>query len=489
MANKSLSKLSMRLFGIPYQFPSAVDPRVKAISQTIGKKYTENILLEAPVCTIIPGEPSYLPGASQNQKVSTASALIESHGGNFSALSQVLSDLKDDDLRLYDFKNNYNEYMKYVNVLCRSGAVFLELDDTITIGSTTSSFQTFDWRNYRWNTNALTSMTSKIKEAKKSLSQKIKGVKYSAKGSEFVMDSPDGTEGTLSQVLTNYNYIQFYIDPEVSSSESMTNTTGDSFIKSALDSGSSTMKDLAFMANSGGIDTETLSKFAQESSAALQSGVSTILGNNTMSGALSRIINLGGNVLQGHNIIIPDIYQNSEHNTGYGLTIHLKTPYGTKLGYYLDIFVPMMHLLALAMPRQESANSFSSPFLVKAYVDSMFSCNLGIVTDISISKISESRSVSGLPNEVDVTLNIADLYSDISMSPSSSPIKFANNSSLIEYIATNCGMSLTSPNFEKKWTNLINNVTSAFTDIPTSVKGSIEESIYSTIANMTSLYR
>ena len=66
----------MRLFGIPYQFPPIVDPRVDGISTSVGKNFTENILLEAPVCTVIPGNPSFLPGGDKAKKMSTAQALL-----------------------------------------------------------------------------------------------------------------------------------------------------------------------------------------------------------------------------------------------------------------------------------------------------------------------------------------------------------------------------------------------------------------------------
>jgi len=504
MATTGLSNLTMRLFGLPYQFPDAVDPRLSDISSSIGKKFTENIMLEAPVCTIIPGIPSYLPGtkAGKKQKISTAQALIEGGSGNFSSVKQLFNDMDEDQLRLYDFESAYSEYMTFVNVMCRAGATFLELNDTLD----GQSLQRYDWRQYRWNQIAATSMASRIKTGLKTLSKDAKsaasyknsdGKAYttvtnaSNTGSHtFMMESVDdsGSEKNLKQVFKNYNYVQFFIDPDVAPSESLSNTTGESMLKSVFDSGSSTMKELAFMANSGGIDAETLKTFTEESSSALQAGVSSILGDNAMGGALSRIINLGGDVLQGNNIIIPDIYQNSQYQKSYSITVHLKTPYGSKLGYYLDVFVPMMHLLALAMPRQESANSFSSPFLVKAYVDGIFTCNLGIVDSISIAKVADSWSVQGLPSEVDVTLNITDLYCDLMMSPSTSPMAFINNSSLVEYIATNCGLDLTAPNFKAKYQNIINSVTNSMLDVPSNVKSEVEEKIYKLISSVTSLY-
>lgn len=476
MAERNISNLTMHLFGMPYQFPKAVDPRMSVVSSSIGKKFTENIMLEAPVCTIIPGNPSYLPGKKKSRKRTTAQALIQGSNGDFSALKQLFKDMDKDELRLYDFSSAYTEYMKYVNVLCRAGATFLELNETSEGLGTTSSFQRYDWKAYRWNKNAQTSFISRVG----SLGS---GKKFNMKSKDKSADS-----GKLNEVFKNFNYVQFYIDPDVSPSESLNNSTGESMVKSMLDNGSSTIKEISFMANSGGIDTKTLSQFTSSSISALQSGVSSILGDSTVAGSLSRIINLGSDVLKGNNIIIPDVYQNSQYTKSYQITVHLKSPYGTKLGYYMDVFVPMMHLLALAMPRQQSANAYGSPFLVKAYVDSVFTCNLGIVDSISINKISDSWSVAGLPSEVDVTLSITDLYCDLMMTPSSSPIQFINNSSLIEYLATNCGIDITAPNYKAKWNNVINSTVAAFNDIPTTVKSSVEEKIYRAISSVTSLY-
>lgn len=488
MADQNLSKLTMKLFGIPYQFTPNVDPRVAGISSVIGKKFTENILSEAPVCTIIPGDASYLPGKSKEEQISTAYALIDAQSGNMTSLFQKFADNKDENLRLYDFKNNYTDYMKYVNVMCRTGAVFLDLEDVkLTIGSVSETLGRFDWRNYRWNTTATQSIISRMTPGKTVVAS-TKGTILKS-SNQFLLDSDDGIEAGLDQVLTNYNYVQFYIDPDVSPSETLSNNTGESMLKSVFDTGSSTMKELAFMANSGGIDTQTLNTFTESSAAALQSGISSILGDNGSHGALARIVNLGGNVLQGHNIIIPNVYQNSSYQKSYSLTVHLKTPYGTRFGYYMDIFVPMMHLLALTMPKQESANSYSSPFLVKAYVDGLFSCNLGMVESISISKVTETLSVDGLPTEVDVTLNIVDLYSDITMSPSDDPMKFINNSSLIEYLATNCGLSLTAPNLEKKWTNILNTLGSSVLDIDNTLYSRATEFFYNVTGKFTSLYK
>ena len=74
------------------------------------------------------------------------------------------------------------------------------------------------------------------------------------------------------------------------------------------------------------------------------------------------------------------------------------------------------------------------------------------------------------------------------MNNSDAPMAFINNSSLIEYLATNCGMSLTKPNYEKKYSAMFNNFKSKFTDIPTSVKTAVDQSVFDLISSFTSLY-
>ena len=485
---EELSKLSMRLFGLPYQFPASVDPRVNDISTTVGKKFTENILAEAPVCTFVPGTSVYLPGEDGAAKMSTAEAIIKGAGSDFSDLRTVLTkDGAKKDVRLYDFKNAYTEYMSYVNILCRTGAAFLGINETLDGVSLTS----YDWKKYKWNSDAPKYDTDNEKQ---SLLDKVYETVDGLSGNTisrlktFFSSGSSDISSSLDALLTSYNYIQFYVDADVGSSDSLSNSTGESSLKSALDSGSQAMKEVAFMANSGGVDTETISQLTESASSALEAGFASINNGNGVSGAISRIINLGSDVLKGNNIILPDIYQSSSYQKSYSITVHLKTPYGTPFGYFMDIFVPMMHLLALAMPKQESANSFSSPFLVKAYVEGIFSCSLGIVDSISISRISDSWSTDGLPTEVDVNLNITDLYSDLTMAPSTSPFAFVNNSSLLEFLATNCGLSLIKPQYRTKYKYILNSVKSSLTDIPSNVSSKVNESIYNLISSMTSLY-
>lgn len=480
--SKDISNLSMSLFGAPYQFPKIVDPRVKGISSKIGKNYLDKIMYEAPVCTIIPGIPSYLPGKGKTAKFSTALAYIEAASDNFNPLKSLLTDAKKnkEDFRLFDFKSDYTNYMNYVNVLCRAGATFLDIR---TLSNKTSfggekTFQSYDWKAYRWNERARTKMYNRIIQGV--AGKQPKGHQYSTQYTKF-----DDQKLALKDTMKNYNYVQFFIDPNVSSEDNNTNNTETPGLLSMIDTGSSALKDISFLSQASGLD---LSSLAQGTATRISGIGDKISSDSALGAGLKRIINIGKETLVGHNIIFPEIYKSSSYSKeGISITVHLKTPYATKLGYYLDIYVPMMHLLALALPMQETSNSYASPFLVKGYIEGVASVNLGIVSSISISRVPKSRSIAGLPSEVDVTLRISDLYANLMLSPATSPFEFINNASLIEYIATNCGLDLTSPTFESKWKNAVNTSINAFKDIKTNIPSLLDEKVNELINSVTSL--
>lgn len=483
--NGQISNLTSHLFGLPYQFTSAVDQRIDTISASLGEHYIETIMNQAPIVTIIPGNPSYLPAAKGKSRTSISQALLESASGDFGDITKIFSNgkLKAEDLRLYDFKSAYTEYMNYVNVLCRAGATFLELNETTNGLGLNTTFQRYDWKAYRWNKKARDSM---VKRIDKNLG---KGFKYLFKSTDKSSD-----KGYLQDVFKNYNYVQFYCDPSSGMNESISNSTSESMMKSTLDTLTGYSKEIDFIMKSSALSEAQMAKttkFIAGSAAELTKGITDIVGEfaPSIAAPIQRVLNAGTNVLKGENFIIPDVYTSSDYTKSYTITIHLKTPYGTKLGYYLDIFVPLMHLLALALPRQASSNTYESPFLVKAYITGFFSCSLGIVESINISRVSTSLNSSGLPNEVDVTISIKDLYSDLMITPSTSPIQFANNTSLIEYLATNCGLDLTAPNMKTKWNNLSNSNINAIKDIPNSITSSINEKLGNAWNSFTGLVK
>lgn len=431
-----------RLFGLPYQFLDSVDKRADDISPKLGRKFWQNIVMDAPIIEIIPGEPKYLP-TSGDKNTLTQAIIAAGISGDGSPLLQALGKSTGDTFKYYGFKRNCTDYMNYVNVLCRTIAEFLDLG-SYTIDGT--SLTSYDWRNYRWGNT----------------------VPIPGNLLEKYMSGDNDT-----------SYIQFYIDPDVSANESMSNATGESKIKSIFETGSEYMKEVAFIANTGGVS-GTLDGLEGFIDSSMQMLADAISGPGLIStSVLSRALSLSSNVVKGENVIMPDIYQSSSYDKSYTFTIHLKTPYGSKYAYYKDILVPLMHILALGLPKQTTANTYGAPFLVKAYVDGCFNCDLGMVTSISINKNVNDTVVNslGVPTEMDVSVTITDLYSDLSISSGSDPILFINNSSLIEYLATTCGISLIRPNLRAKFNSMVSTISNSFTDIPANIKETVNENV------------
>ena len=496
--------VTMQLFGLPYQFLPSVDQRVPGVSSKVGRKYIENIMMDSPIVTIIPGEPRYLP--SVKDKAGVTNALLSGANDNLSEFKNLFGS-SDKEIRLYDFQSAYQKYFQYVNVLCRACAGYMELGDSkYLINDNPVNFLNYDWKNYRWNGSYYHSIASNIVGAAgkgaKSVIQKIidAGSSIAKNIKSTKVDLTDPTKKVTNaqmdaseNVLKSSNFIQFYCEADnAGSRESLSNQTQQSVFKQMLDQGSSTMRDIAFMANTGGIgsiDTTSLSQLGNSMNQVLSESLDGSALNASAGGIISRILSAGKSVIKGENIIMPDIWSGSDNQKSYSLTFKFKAPYGNKLSVYTDVIVPMMHCIALAYPRATGANSYSSPPLVKVYRKGSWTCNLGIVSDIEIVKdeVPEAWNVDGLVTEVTVTLGITDLYSDIALSPANNSVLFANNTSLVEFLATTCGLDLVEPQISKKISNMWNMSVNTVAELPKTAIGRVTEDIDRVIASFTGL--
>lgn len=494
-------KLTNYVFGAPHQFSSMVDPRVSDISSKMGANFCKYILNDAPICTIIPGEPDYLPSVDGDENSLAASfAFADVLAGTISAKDggSIIDggrEFSNKEVRLYDFKANYTDYMTYVNKLCQAGAIFLDIGDVEYCGQPLSRLS---WDRINMETgqssqgigNWLNNLGGFIDNTMSSIYDNFRNTWsgfMSGLGFDGYSDNSTAKDAT--------KFVQFYIDPETPFNENMQNSTADSAIKSAFESGQNFIKEFSFLANSGGLGniSDNLSEFANNTGQALSSGIAELSSNNGTLGqvgtCLSRLINLSSNIIRGENLIMPQIWQSSSYSKSYDITVHLKSPYGNKLAYYLNVFVPLMHLVALALPRQAKVggnnNTYGAPFLVKATVDGQFSCNMGIVDSISISRAGDSWSAEGLPCEVDVNLNVTDLYSQLVLS--SEPRLFRNNASLIEFLAVNTGLSVVKPNLQKKIAMKVNDSVSGFFRDLTAPALRWEESVNEKLLNFARL--
>ena len=146
--------------------------------------------------------------------------------------------------------------------------------------------------------------------------------------------------------------------------------------------------------------------------------------------------------VKGQKMIYPKIYEGSRSEMNYTFNINLSSPYGDVYNYYMNIVVPLMHLIALAAPRMVSANSVASPFLVQAFIPGMCTCQLGIVQNLRITKNPNQKhvSVNGYPLDIKVEMQIEELYNALSISPANDPASFLFNETLNDYMANLAGL-------------------------------------------------
>ena len=478
-------KYSMRLFGLPHQYTHYCDYRTYSVSKKskdalIGRTFAENIMFEAPAVTIIPGKPLYLPAAKNKQGISQGLMMAAN-----SDVSVLFAALKEEDmhdkLRYYDFQQDYVDYMRYVNVMCAVAAALLDLGNETIDGE---PLTTYDWKNYRWTApnyayasaqvwsaskKAMSTMVDNLKTYGKKFLNAISGKRTTSKKStvKAFEDKDDKTiVEAMEDMLTQMNFVQFYVDASSGLTESADNTTSASKLSDTFDSASDMTKEIAFVGNSGGLDANDFTKATAEGADAMIDKLTSDF-DGTISGIIQRLSSNITNVIKGDNMIFPDIYQSSKYSKSYNITIDLRAPYGNKYSYFVSVLVPLFHLMALTIPKQSTANTYSSPFLVKAYYPGVFACNLGIVSSIQIDKnpSGDAWTIDGFPNEIKVTLNITDLYSDLTMAPAGDVVNFLANSSLVEYIATNCGVNLTTPQLQNRVKNVVTVIKQSFSSV------------------------
>ena len=185
-------------------------------------------------------------------------------------------------------------------------------------------------------------------------------------------------------------------------------------------------------------------------------------------------------------MIFPDIYRSSEYSKSYDIKIPLSCPYGDKLSYYLNVLVPLFHIIGFTIPKQTTANTYGAPFLVKAYFPGVFSCNMGIVESLQINKATtdDAWTVDGFPNSIEVNVTIRDLYSDLTLTPAGDPMLFISNSSLVDFIAVNCGIDMAKPKLSLRVKTAVAAVTQVKNNVTAAVQQEIWNALDSRIASL-----
>lgn len=377
--------------GMPYQFMESVDRRFDG--SVFGRKFTEKIITNMPLLLITPGKPKFMKAFSVDEKQDIFKFLAMKEDG-------PIDNILGRDGRYYDLEFNYKDYYDYVNPMCQEVAMFLGISDKTIDGTALSKYT---WQNY--------------------------------------------TNSAFKNFISSAETVAFYIDSENQITESFSNTTGESMLANKANSLSDMGRELQFLLGEGAgvtfdaINQEnydaTLKDFQDFSDKYLKLAPQTLI-SKMASGFLT--------VASGGKMIFPEIWNDSSFSKSYSIQLKLRTPDYDNFSWYMNIAVPMLHLIGLVAPQEMGPNAYKSPFLVRAFYKGFFNCDMGIITGLSFAKGSQGKwTTNGLPTEVDVSLEIKDLYQVMTITKQSDIVNVMNNTALQDYLANMCGININKP--------------------------------------------
>ena len=397
------------VFGTPYQFSPITDIRLDTDANNgangahFGRLYYEKIIARAPVMVVQVGVPSFMFSFSKEHHDDIIRELVFSDSDKHDAAAESIVNGNG---RYYSFKETGEQYFAAVNSMTRVIACLMGIQD-----------------------------------------KQVPTPNGGTKAAGYV----DWADQGMSKLWNWYHHsVCFYIDSQPQVQEDITNGTRQSQLASKVNQIGDMASEIQFLL--GGISNLTGKDFTTNQSN---------IGSSNTTGIISSISENIKALMAGGRMYFPEIWSDSNFMRQYNVSIKLDTPDADPLSVYLNIFVPLCHILAFCLPRSAGKNVYVSPFLIRAYYKSMFNIDMGIVTSCSITKGNQgSWTQDGLPTEVTVNLTIKDLYDVMSLAVfnnegnlESEKVTTNNvdlvlaNPGQIDYLATMCGVNISEPNF------------------------------------------
>lgn len=448
-----------RAFGCPPQFNINIDIQyIDDIAPGIGRVFATTMLSHPSILSICPGTVNYLPGFSKEEKNTFYEKVLGLVSGDGPLKSKIQGDEDTNILngKLYEFRNNNREYMNVVNHLCRLTSILMGIgDEKIPFGYMKLKNFDYSW----WTTPENASMPN---------SPSIFG------------DLLSGAKSMVNSAVGDDSYVHFFITNQGTSvSEDIsTNTTSsaleDTFNNSNLNSISRNLEFL-FGGPIGSI-----------SDSDLEADISAIFANNNSS-FIKGFAGLTKNYFKGGRLVFPQMIDGVNYSKSISCSLKFMSLYGDKMSIFLREMVPLMHLLAFTLPKQLSQNMYTYPFIVRVFQKGWFNSDLAIISNLNIQRGGQDNSswtVDGLPTEIDVTFDVVPLYSELMVSSTTKPFLAMQNTALVEYLGTLCGVDLKANNLQAKMEIAKAAVSNKFTDIPANLSRGVTDRLTDVIGRI-----
>jgi hypothetical protein len=227
----------------------------------------------------------------------------------------------------------------------------------------------------------------------------------------------------------------FKVDYVGSINESFSNSVTDVPTASILNSIGKTAKEMKFSLAGGNIIGGTDDILA---------GIkNTITGG--LDGATFGLSNMLSTLFGDAYIDVPKMWDDSTVSLPrLNYTMQLISPYGNVISQLQNIYIPLAMLLAGALPLATGKNSYTSPFICKAFLKGMHNVQLGMITDLSVTRGTSNLAFNKQKRvlAIDVSFSITDFSQmmtapiDNSMFGSSINSGLDDNNVFGRYIAT-----------------------------------------------------
>lgn len=396
------------VFGFPYQFEPWVDNRLDGSMdwEPFGRKFSQKIVSRAPILIMQAGDPKFLAGFSDKDRKGTIEGLF---GGSDTTADKVANEAG----KYYAFSDSSVEYYRAVNDMCKSVAAMIGVGGrSITVNGHTADAAQFNWS-----------------------------------------DAASGNGGSHNFFGYYRQAVAFYVNAEPTMQDSFTNGSRQSQLASKVNQLSDQAAELQFILGGvEGYDPTGLAGKAHRESKEVAENAGNKDGSGS-TGVLGTLIDRIDTLMAGGKLIFPEIWSDSQYTKNYNVTIKLDSPDCDPLSIYLNIFVPLIHIIAFCMPRWSAPNAYVSPFIVRAYLKSMFHVDMGIITSCDITRgTQQGWTQDSLPTEVTVNLTIKDLYNVLSMISGENTNDVISNPAQLDYLGNLCGINVAVPDFSRTLT-------------------------------------
>jgi len=410
------------IFNMPHQWTKEADPRAYS-DDWRGRVYLQHIMENTPSVIFKAGRPRYMDPSDSGTGALAALMNMENDDERTSHLDELYPSTDGNETYYYTFEDDWDNFVSYVNGLVRYTAVNMGIDGFKDFNLDTTSMRSDSW-----------------------------------------------IQNFFSGALGLSHYVAFYVEAGgTSSSDSGSNSTAESQIASGLKTLGQTKRELDFLLGNDSRANQNANASDDAYTEWANNLKSTYSGISGIDGILNKLAGAHTSITTGANLLFPQIWSDSQFTASYSVEIKLQSPYGDKYSIFQNIMIPLLTLLSLSLPRQSGKQGYTGPFIIQCWSKGWFSVNCGIIDSIDIKKGGSSGkewSIDNLPTEVNVTLNIKDLYPTIMSTSYRGRIAFANNVGLTEYLKCLSGIQLSDFQPTMSLQQALNALLRGVTDIP-----------------------